>query len=158
MHESKLSLGDDSIINFARPIVEADSQNLYIFSPSGEVTDFSYREAYGLINYNTQNLRFYSLHDLKSTDLNIAFNIEEAGISLPDIQAEHKGEIKLPALNFNNAISLKTETFSIPILQPLKIKFDKASIFIVDLDSIFGSLPARLMKDCLLYTSPSPRD
>ena len=150
MDESKLILNEDSIINFARPVIEADSQNLYIFSPSGKVTNFSYKEAYGLINYNTQKLRFYSLHDLKSNDLNSAFNVEGVGINFPDIQAEHKGEIKLSASNFNNAISLKTETFFIPISQPQKIKFDKANIFVVDLDSIFGSLPSTFMNEEIL--------
>jgi len=150
MDESKLILNEDSTINFARPVIEADNQNLYIFSPSGKLTNFSYKEAYGLINYNTQKLRFYSLHDLKSNDLNSAFNVAELGINFPDIQVEHKGAIKLSASNFNNAISLKTDAFFIPISQPQKIKFDKANIFVVGLDSIFGSLPSTFMNEEIL--------
>ena len=152
MKESKLMLNENSKINFARPIIEADNQNLYIFSPSGKVTNFFYEEAYGLINYDTQKLSFYSLHDMKSIDLNSSFDSEEWRFNLPDIKAEHKGEIKLSTLKLNNAISLNTETFYMPISQSNKIEFDKGSIFIVDLDSVFGSLPSRFMKEEMLIS------
>jgi len=147
INESKLILNEDSTIDFTRPIIEADSKNLYIFSPSGKVTNFSYDDAYGLINYKTQKLSFYSLHDLKSIDLHSALNIREESFNLPDMQAEHKGEMMLSALRLNNAISIKTKNFFIPILQSRKIKFDKANIFIVDLDSIYGLLPSTFMKE-----------
>ena len=152
MKESKLMLNENSKINFARPIIEADNQNLYIFSPSGKVTNFFYEEAYGLINYDTQKLSFYSLHDMKSIDLKSSFDSEEWRFNLPDIKAEHKGEIKLSTLKLNNAISLNTETFYTPISQSNKIEFDKGSIFIVDLDSVFGSLPSRFMKEEMLIS------
>jgi len=152
MNESKLMLNENSKINFARPIIEADNQNLYFFSPFGKVMNFSYEEAYGLINYDTQKLSFYSLHDLKSIDLKSSFDSEEWGFNLPDIQAEHKGEIKLSTLKLNNAISLNTKTFYMPISQSNKIEFDKGSIFIVDLDSVFGSLPSRFMKEEMLIS------
>ena len=143
---SKLALNGDTSINLDRPIIEVDSKNLYIFSPSGKVRNFSYDEAYGLINYKTQKLSFYSLHDLKSIDFHSALNIGKESFSLPDIQAEHKGEMNLSALRLNNAISIKTKNFFVPVLQSRKIKFDKAKIFIVDLDSIYGLLPSTYMQ------------
>ena len=143
---SKLALNGDTSINFDRPIIEVDSKNLYIFSPSGKVRNFSYDEAYGLINYKTQKLSFYSLHDLKSIDFQSALNIGKESFSLPDIQAEHKGEMNLSALRLNNAISIKTKNFFVPVIQSRKIKFDKAKIFIVDLDSIYGLLPSTYMQ------------
>tara|TARA_Y100000996_G_scaffold293293_1_gene231915 strand:- start:10068 stop:13508 length:3441 start_codon:yes stop_codon:yes gene_type:complete len=143
---SKLALNGDTSINFDRPIIEVDSKNLYIFSPSGKVRNFSYDEAYGLINYKTQKLSFYSLHDLKSIDFHSALNIGKESFSLPDIQAEHKGEMNLSALRLNNAISIKTKNFFVPVIQSRKIKFDKAKIFIVDLDSIYGLLPSTYMQ------------
>ena len=152
MNESKLMLNENSKINFARPIIEADNQNLYIFSPSGKVTNFLYEEIYGLINYDKQKLSFYSLHDMKSIDLKSSFDSEEWRFNLPDIKAEHKGEIKLSTLKLNNAISLNTKTFYMPISQSNKIEFDKGSIFIVDLDSVFGSLPSRFMKEEMLIS------
>ena len=148
--ESTLALNEDSIINFARPIIETDSKNLYVFSPSGKVTNFTYNEAYGLIDYETQKLRFYSLHDLKSIDLTRVFSEEVESFSLPDIKAEHKAEINLSNSTINNAITIKTKNFYIPVLQPHKIKFDEASIFIVDLDSIYGLLPSTFMKEEML--------
>ena len=145
--ESRLTLNEDSTIDLVRPIIEADSKNLYIFSPSGKVTNFSYDKAYGLINYKTQKLSFYSLHNMQSIELRSALNIGTNGFSLPDIQAEHKGEMKLSNLRLNNAISIKTKFFSIPILQHGNIDFNDANIFIVDLDSIYGLLPSTFMKD-----------
>jgi hypothetical protein len=145
--ESRLTFNEDSKIDLARPIIEADSKNLYIFSPSGKVTNFSYDKAYGLINYKTQKLSFYSLHDMQSIELQSALSIGAKSFNLPDIQAENKGEIKLSTLRLNNAISIKTKNFSIPILQHHNINFNDASIFIVDLDSIYGLLPSTFMKD-----------
>ena len=147
LNESKLVINEDSIIDFTRPIIEADSKNMYIFSPSGKVTNFSYEEAFGLINYKTQKLRFYSLHDIKSIDLNRALSIKEENFNLPDIRLEHKGEIKLSPFRFNNSISAKTGKFFIPIFQSHNILFEKAKIFIVDLDLIHGLLPSKFMSE-----------
>jgi hypothetical protein len=65
---------------------------------------------------------------------------------LPDIKALHKGEIRLKPFKLNNAISVKTKNFFIPAFQSHKIQFDKANIFVVDLDLIHGSLPSIFMK------------
>jgi len=148
--ESTLTLNEDSVINLAKPIIEADSKNLHVFSPSGKITNFDYEEAYGLINYKTQKLSFYSSHNLKSIDLKNGFSIDEESLNLPNIQVENKGEIILPSLRLNNAISIKTKKFFLPILQSNKIKFDTANIYIVDLDSIFGSVPSTFMKNEML--------
>ena len=145
INESKLVFKEDSIIDFIKPMIEADSKNLYIFSPSGKVSNFSYDQAYGLINFKTQKLSFYSLHDVESIDLKNALSIREEGFNLPDMQAENKGEMILSALIPNNAISIQTKDFFIPILQSHKIKFDEANIFIVDLDSIYGLMPSTFM-------------
>ena len=147
INESKLVLNKDSAIDFARAIIEVDNKNLYIFSPSGKAVNFSYDEAYGLINYKTKKLSFYSLHDMKSIDLKNAFSIGAESFNFPDMYAEHKGEMKLSALKFNNAISVKTKNFFVPIFQSHKIQFDQAKIFIVDLDLIHGLLPSTFMKE-----------
>ena len=147
INESKLELNEKQKIDFSKPIIEADSKNLYIFSPSGKITNFFYDEAYGLINYKNQKLSFYSLHDMKSMDLISLLNGEGESYNLPDLRAIHKGTLKLTALTFNNAISVKTKNFFIPVLQsPHKIQVDKGNIFIVDLDLIHGSLPSTFMQ------------
>ena len=133
-------------MNLSRPIIEADSKNLYVFTPSGKITNFLYDEAYGLINYKTQKLRFYSLHDMKSIDLNSLLSTGSESFNLPDIQALHKGEIRFKPFKLNNAISAKTKNFFIPTYQSHRIQFDEANIFVVDLDLIHGSLPSIFMK------------
>ena len=147
INESKLVLNEDSIIDLTGPMIEADIKNLYIFSPSGKVTNFFYNEAYGLINFKTQKLSFYSMHDLQSIDLKNLLSIGEERFNLPEMQVEHKGEMTLSALMLNNAISIQTKDFFVPILQSHKIKFDKANIYIVDLDSIYGLMPSTFMNE-----------
>ncbi|MDB3868132.1 AsmA-like C-terminal region-containing protein [Gammaproteobacteria bacterium] len=144
--ESILASDQGLKIDFSRPIIEADSKNLYIFTPSGKITNFLYDEAYGLINYKTQKLRFYSLHDMKSIDLKSLLSTGSESFNLPDIKALHKGEIRFKPFKLNNAISAKTKNFFIPTYQSDRIQFDKANIFIVDLDLIHGSLPSIFMK------------
>ena len=102
--ESKLT-NEDLIIDFNGPIIEADSKNLYVFSPSGKATNFSFDEAYGLLNYKTEKINFYSLHDMASIDFQSALDLEGKSINLPNIQAEHKGMIQLSSLILKNAIS-----------------------------------------------------
>ena len=147
INEAKLVFNEDSRIDLTRPMIEADSKNLYIFSPSGKAVNFFYDEVYGLINYKTKKLSFYSLHDMKSIDLKNLLSVGEESFNFPDIQAEHKGEMKLSSLRFNNAISVKTKKFFVPIFQSHNIQFDHASIFIVDLDLIHGLLPSTFMKE-----------
>jgi hypothetical protein len=145
-NESILATDQGLKMDFSRPIIEADSKNLYIFTPSGKITNFLYDEAYGLINYKTQKLRFYSLHDMKSIDLKSLLSTGSESFNLPDIKALHKGEIRFKPFKLNNAISAKTKNFFIPTYQSQRIQFDKANIFIVDLDLIHGSLPSIFMK------------
>ena len=84
---------------------------------------------------------------MKSIDLKNAFSIGAESFNFPDMYAEHKGEMKLSALKLNNAISVKTKNFFVPIFQSHKIQFDQAKIFIVDLDLIHGLLPSTFMKE-----------
>ena len=150
-NESRFTVNEDLIIDFSEPIVEVDSENLYVFSPSGKSNNFSFDAAYGLFNYKTEKINFYSLHDMKSIDLQSALDLGEESINLPNMQAEHKGEIQLSSLILNNAISLKTKNFSMPVTDSHKINFDNASIFIVDLDKAYGLLSASFMKDELSF-------
>ena len=145
-NESKLAINKDLAIGFSRPIIEADSKNLYVYSPYGKVGNFSFDGAYGLLNYKTEKINFYSLHDLASTNLEIALGFGGEGINIPNIKAEHKGEIQLPSLNLHNAITLKTKDFSMPVTESHKINFDNASIFILDLNKVYGLLPSFFMK------------
>ena len=48
INELELVLNEDSKIDLTSPMIEVDSKNLYIFSPSGKAANFSYDEAYGL--------------------------------------------------------------------------------------------------------------
>ncbi len=156
INEAKLALNQDSKIDFNRPIIEADSENLYIFSPSGKVSNFSYDKVYGSINYKTQKLSFYSQHDVKSIDLKSVLSPVDESFNFPDLHAVHKGQILLSDFKFNNAISVKTKKFFLPISQSHKIQFDKANIFIVDLDLIHGLLPSTFMeKEMLVNLSGS---
>ena len=59
INESQLALKDDLIIELNRPMIEADSKNLYVFSDSGKAANFFYDQAYGLVNYKTQNKEFF---------------------------------------------------------------------------------------------------
>jgi len=147
INESKINFNEDLAIDFSRPLIEADSENLYVFSPSGRVTNFSYEAAYGLLNYESQKLSFYSLHSIKAMDLKYLLGLGEENFNLPKVQAEHKGAIKLSSLSFNNAISAKTKNFYLPIFRPYEINLNKASIYIVDLDAIYGLLPSTFMKE-----------
>ena len=149
INESTLTFNEDLVIDFSRPLIEADNENLYIFSPSGRATNFSYEPAYGLLNYKSQKLSFYSLHSIKSMDLKDSLGLGDENFNLPNVQAEHKGEIKLSSLNLNNAISVKTNNFYLPIVRPHEINLNKASIYIVDLDKIYGLLSSSFMKEKL---------
>tara|TARA_B100001250_G_scaffold302403_1_gene264109 strand:- start:105 stop:3533 length:3429 start_codon:yes stop_codon:yes gene_type:complete len=149
INESKLVFNEDLVIDFSKPLIEADNENLYVFSPAGKVTNFSYESAYGLLNYKSQKLSFYSQHSIKSIDLKDSLGLGEGNFNLPSVQAEHRGEIKLSSLSLNNAISVKTKNFYLPTVQPHEINLNKGSIYIVDLDSIYGLLPSTFMKEKL---------
>ena len=83
---------------------------------------------------------------MKSFELRNAMALQDESFNLPDIYAEHKGEINLSNLKLNNVISAKTKKFNLSFFDLHKINFDEASIFIVDLDKIFGLFPSTYLK------------
>ena len=146
-NESEVILEDGSKIVIFQPIIEADLENLYIFSPSGELKNFTYEEAYGLLNLETKNLNLYSQHDMKSVDLKRLLSFREINFNLPDILAEQKSEINLLNFELNNAVSIKTNNFNLPIMNSKKININEGNIFIVDLHEIYGLFPSIFMKE-----------
>tara|TARA_Y100001935_G_C17306934_1_gene512915 strand:- start:536 stop:3964 length:3429 start_codon:yes stop_codon:yes gene_type:complete len=145
-NNSKLKINADSSIDLTSSIVELDEKDLYFFSPSGSALNFSYDAAFGLLNFQSQKLRLYSIHNMKSLELKNAMGLQFNSFNLPNVYAEHKGEINLSNLKLNNIISAKTKKFNLSIFDSHEINFDQASIFIVDLNKIFGLLPSTYLK------------
>jgi len=145
-NESKLKINEDSSINFISSLIELDEKDLYFYSPSGNALNFSYDAAFGLLNFQSQKLRLFSIHDMESLELRNAIALQEESFNLPNIYAEHKGEINLSTFKIKNSISAKTKKFNLSIFDSHKINFDQASIFIVDLDKIFGIFPSTYLK------------
>ena len=146
MNDSKLKINENVLINLKSPIIELDEKDLYFFSPSGSALNFSYDAAFGLLNFQSQKLRLYSIHEMKSLELRTALGLQDESFNLPSVYAEQKGVINFSSSKLNNIISAKTKKFNLQIFDSHKINFDQASIFIVDLDKIFGSFPSTYMK------------
>ena len=83
---------------------------------------------------------------MKSLELRNAMGLQDESFNLPNVYAEHKGEINISSLKLNNVISAKTKKFNLSIFDSHKINFDQASIFIVDLDKIFWIITINLLK------------
>ena len=145
-NESKLKINEDSSINFTSSIIELDEKDLYFYSPSGNALNFSYNAAFGVLNFQSQKLRLFSTHDMESLELRNAISLQDESFNLPSIYAEHKGEINLSSFKIKNTISAKTKNFNLSVFDSHKINIDQASIFIVDLDKIFGIFPSTYMK------------
>jgi hypothetical protein len=145
--ESKLMINSDTNINFSGPLIEVDNKNLYVFSPSGKVSDFSYDELYGVLNYKTQKLNFYSFHEINSKNLKESLGYTEEGFNFPSIEVNHKGQIDLPSLRLDNAISVKTNKFLFPVTKSLNIKLNRGNIYIVNLDLIHGLILSNFLND-----------
>ena len=79
---------------------------------------------------------------MKSLELRNAIDLQDVSFNFPNIYAEHKGEINLSSFELKNAISAKTKKFNLPVFDSNEINFDQASIYILNLDQIFGSFPA----------------
>ena len=145
-NESKLKINEDSFIDFTSSIIELDEKDLYFYSPSGNALNFSYDAAFGLLNFQKQKLRFFSIHDLESLELRNAIALQDESFNLPSVYAEQKGEISLSNFKIKNTISAKTKKFNLSVFDSQKINFDEANIFIVDIDKIFGLFPSTYMK------------
>ena len=150
INESKLMINSDTNIDFSEPLIEFDNKNLYVFSPSGKVRNFSYNEVYGVLNYKTQKLNFYSFHEINSKNLKESLGYAGEDFNFPDIEANHKGQIDLPALRFDNAISVRTNKFSFPVTESLDMNINRGNIYIVNLDLIHGLLPSIFLKNKIL--------
>ncbi len=146
LQESQAKLNTDLTINFLTALVEVGKDNLYVYSPSGNISNLPSNSIFGALNFTTQNLQFSSSHSLSSEILSgSSVNLAETFKSF-NAYAAHKGQINLASKKLNNAISIKTEKFNLLLLKNLDMKFDQGNIFIVNLDSLFGSMPANLLK------------
>ena len=145
-NNSKLEINGDSSIDFVSSIIELDDKYIYFYSPSGNALNFSFDAAFGQLNFQSNKLRLYSIHDIKSLELRNALGLQDEIFNLPNVYAEHKGEINISSLELSNVISAKLNKFNLPIFDSHKINFDQASIFIVDLNKIFGLLPSTYLK------------
>jgi len=145
-NDSKLKINENSSINFSSSLIELDEKDLYFYSPSGNALSFSYDAAFGLLNFQDQKLRLFSIHEIESLELRNALDLQDESLNLPSIYAEHKGEINLSSFEIKNTISARTKKFNLPVFDSHKINFDQASIFIVDLDKIFGIFPSTYIK------------
>ena len=153
-NKTKIKIKEDTSIDLTSSIIEFDDKDLYFYSPSGNALNFSYDAALGLLNYKTQKLRLLSKHNVKSVELRNLTGLQDESFNFPNLYAEHKGEINLSNFKLKNVISAKTEYFNLQIFDSHKINFDQASIFIVDLDKIFGLFPASYMtKEPLIILS-----
>ncbi len=146
-NDSKLKINENSLIDLASPIIEFNEQDLYFFSKSGNALNFSYDSFYGLLNFQSQKLRLFSIHDIKSSEFRNAMNLNDENFNLPRFYADHKSEINLSSYKLNNAISAKTDKFDLPIFETHKINFDQSSIYVVDFDKIFGLFPSTYLKE-----------
>ena len=79
-------------------IIELDEKDLYFYSPSGNALNFSYDAAYGLLNFKSKMLRIHSTHNMKSLELRDALGLQDESFNLPNVYAEHKGEINISNL------------------------------------------------------------
>ena len=150
MNESKLIIDSETSMDLFEPLIEVDNKNLYIFSPSGKVSNFSYDEVYSVLNYKTQKLVFSSSHRINAKNLKESFSYIEKDFNFPTIEANHKGRIDLGNLSLDNAISIKTNKFFFPIYQSLDIKLNEGNIYIVNLDFIHGLMPSKFLNDDIL--------
>ncbi len=151
-NKSKIKIDEDSSVDLTSSIIELNKRDFYFYSPSGNALNFSYEVAFGLLDYESQKLSLYSKHILESQGLTNLIGLQDESFNLPSMYAEHKGEINLSSFKLKNIISVKTEKFNSTIFDSRKINFDQASIFIVDLDKIFGSFPANYMTQKPLIT------
>ena len=153
-NNSKIKIGEDTSIDLTSPVIELDEKDLYFYSSSGNALNFSYDAAFGLLDYQRQKLRLYSKHNVKSVELTNLVGLQDESFNFPSMYAEHKAELNLSGFKLKNVVSVKTENFNLPILNSHKINFDQSSIFIVDLDKIFGLFPANYMtKEPLIILS-----
>jgi hypothetical protein len=144
--KSQAKINTNLAINFDTALIEVEKNNLYIYSPSANVSNLPSNSVFGALNFADQELKFFSLHSLNSNIFSDSSMKLVETLKSFNGQALHKGQIKLSSKKFNNAISIKTEKFNLPILKNSLIKLDSGNIFIVDLDSLFGSIPANFLK------------
>ena len=99
------------------------------------------------MDYKTDYLRFHSSHKLnpKSIPQPLAYIGKE--FEFPSFKAINSGHIDISNEKFSNAISLQTNKVSLPIFDSLDIQLNKANIYIVNLDLIYGLLPATFLND-----------
>jgi hypothetical protein len=144
LKSSQFDVSPDFSSQLYESLIEINKKNLYVHTQEGNINSLPTQDFNGNLNFSEQTFKHSSVHNFNYSEF---FNISKSNAYIPNqflLKGLNKGVVNISTNHSYNATSLMTPKFSVPILEKSSIDISKGNFFIVNLDHIFGILPAKL--------------
>ena len=144
-NDSRTLLNQEVDIYFQDLLIEINNNNIFLFAPTGILNNLSFNNLYSNLNLKNQKASFFSSHSIDSSTISSFFANSQEILKLPSMMASNKGIFDLKEFKLQNAISVQTKNFLLPVFKKNDLKLKNGSIFIVNLERMYGFIPSIFM-------------
>jgi hypothetical protein len=144
---SRIIINEGPDISFERGLVEMNKDKLYLHFLPGFVNQIPFRELYGKLQFSNQHLQYFSQHDFLGNEISTL--LKDSSL-LPDAlhaKASSKGFFNLISQKQLNSLSIKTNSFSIPVYQSNLLNIRAGQFFAIDFDRVYGRLTSQFLNE-----------
>ena len=147
LHSSKFDLNTSLDVSFEKGLIEIDNDNLYLYLLPGNVNEISFKDLYGNLQFSNQNLQYVSQHNVLSDEIATLLNSNLSFADSLNVQALSKGFFNIVSKKQYNSLSIKTDSFSVPVYKSNTLDLHNGQIFALEFNKVFGRFPAEFLSE-----------
>jgi len=144
---SRISINKGLDISFERGLIEINKDMLYLHFLPGFVSQVPFRELHGKLQFSNQHLQYFSQHDFLENEISTLLKDSSTLTDTLHAKALSKGFFNLISKKQFNSLSIKTESFSVPIYQSNFLNLKAGQLFALDFDRVYGRLPSQFLNE-----------
>ncbi|MBD63431.1 MAG: hypothetical protein CMD68_05045 [Gammaproteobacteria bacterium] len=144
-NDSRIILNQEVDMYFQDLLIEINNNNIFLFAPTGMLNNFTYNNLYSNLNLKNEKVSFITSHHINSQINTISLGNSQERLKLPSMMAINKGNFDLKEFKLQNAISVQTNNFLLPVFETNDLKLKNGSIYIVNLERMYGVIPSVFM-------------
>ena len=144
---SRISINEGLDISFERGLIEMNKDKLYLHFLPGFVSQVPFRELHGKLQFSSQHLQYSSQHDFLRNEISTLLKDSSLLTDTINATASSKGFFNLISQKQFNSLSIKTESFSVPVSQSNLLNLQAGQLFALDFDRVYGRLPSQFSNE-----------
>ena len=145
LQDTGLSINSSLSFEFERVLLEIDNDNLYISASPGSVNKFLIKDFYADFQFSKKLLKYTSVHEGLSSEIIELFESPPLFLNRISAEAASKGSYNFQSQEIYNSLTIKTESFSIPVYKEFTLMVKNGEFFIVNFDKLYGRFLSKFL-------------